>query len=151
MLITHPRLVQAKRAATDWQQALVVALRPLLTEGAATADYVQGVIDNTLAWGPYYLVAPGIALPHARPEQGARGNGIAITTLEKPVCFGHDECDPVWLLIALCATDATAHLATIQRISALMDNSELVAQLRDAQTDARLYELLSACENREPI
>lgn len=144
MLVQHSRLAQAKRKVTDWRHALDTALTPLYEAGYTRMEYYQGVVDNTLEWGPYYLVAPGVALPHARPEQGALANGIAVTTLEEPVCFGHDECDPVWLLFALCATDANAHLETIQRISTLLGDQALLAQLRDAHTDGQLLELLNA-------
>lgn len=149
MLIPHSRLVQANKHATDWQQALDIALMPLYTSGHTTAEYCQGVIDNTLTWGPYYIVAPGVALPHARPEQGAIANGIAVTTLDEPVRFGHEDCDPVWLLFALCATDASAHLTTIQRISAMLDDGDLLARLRAAQTDAQLLSLLNASSRQE--
>jgi len=149
MLILHSRLAQARKRATDWRQALEVALGPLHSTGYTRAGYCQGVIDNTLEWGPYYIVAPGVALPHARPEQGAKANGIAVTTLEEPVYFGHEDCDPVWLLFALCATDASAHLATIQRISALLADEDLLAQLREAHTDTHLLSLLNACEHQE--
>lgn len=141
MLLSHPRLAQARRSATDWQQAVQIALAPLLGTGRITHRYCQGVIDNTLEWGPYYVVAPGIALPHARPEQGVLANGIAITTLEEPVRFGHEDCDPVWLLIALSAADANTHLATIQRISALLADEQLLVQLQRATTDSQLYQL----------
>ena len=146
MLIPNPRLAQARRSASDWQQALRMALEPLHTTGCTRAEYGQGVIDNTLEWGPYYLVAPGIALAHARPEQGAIANGIAVTTLQKPVCFGHEDCDPVWLIFALSAVNANAHLATIQRISALLENAHLLKQLREVHTDNQLITLLNASE-----
>lgn len=149
MLIPHPRLAQAKRRVTDWRQALTVALEPLQNAGYTRTDYCQGVIENTRKWGPYYIVAPGVALPHARPEQGAKANGIAVTTLDQPVCFGHEDCDPVWLLFALSATDANAHLATIQRISALLDDSRLLAQLREARTDSELFHRLTAADSEE--
>lgn len=143
MLISNPRLAQARQHAKDWQQALQIALEPLHTTGYTSTTYCQGVIDNTLAWGPYYVVAPGVALPHARPEQGALATGIAATTLEEPVFFGHEDCDPVWLLLPLCATDANEHLATIQRISALLENDALLTQLREAKNDRQLLALLN--------
>lgn len=143
MLIAHPRLAQARKTAANWRQALEVALEPLHAAGCVTGSYCQGVIDNTLEWGPYYVVAPGVALPHARPEQGARANGIAVTTLAEPVRFGHDDCDPVWLLFALSATDANAHLETIRRISTLLDDNGLLKQLRAAPGDEQLFRLIN--------
>ncbi|TQI78595.1 PTS system unknown substrate IIA component (Gat family) [Serratia fonticola] len=142
MLINHPKLAQARKSAANWQQAVQIALNPLLASGRINHRYCQGVIDNTLAWGPYYVVAPGVALPHARPEQGVLANGIAVTTLESPVNFGHEDGDPIWLLIALSATDANAHLATLQRISSLLEDGELLTQLQQAKTDSQLFHLL---------
>ncbi|EGM1341854.1 PTS sugar transporter subunit IIA, partial [Salmonella enterica] len=81
---------------------------------------------------------PGIALPHARPEQGANHNQISVTTLSTPVAFGNADCDPIWLL--LCA----AHIRTIQRISQWLDSPESVAMLQDAPNDAALFAQLTA-------
>lgn len=144
MLIHQPQLAQARRKASDWQQAVQIALQSLEESGYTTCRYYQSVIENTLEWGPYYVIAPGIAMPHARPEQGVLANGIAITTLESPVCFGHEDCDPVWLVIALSATDANAHLATIQSITTLLDDGELLTRLRQAKTDHELFQLIGS-------
>ncbi|MDA3134976.1 PTS sugar transporter subunit IIA [Atlantibacter subterraneus] len=141
-MLNDVKWVQACRNATDWREALAIAIEPLIRHGAAQAAYLDGVIENTLAWGPYYVVAPGIALPHARPEQGAMHNQIAVTTLQQPVTFGHEECDPVWLLIALTATDANRHIATIQRISQWLGDEAFITALRHADDDSALYQLL---------
>lgn len=88
-MINDVKWVQAQRHASDWRHALDIAVRPLITFGAAAPCYLDGIIENTLKWGPYYLIAPGIALPHARPEQGANHNQISVTTLATPVAFGN--------------------------------------------------------------
>lgn len=93
-MINDVKWVQAQRHASDWRHALDIAVRPLITFGAAAPCYLDGIIENTLKWGPYYLIAPGIALPHARPEQGANHNQISVTTLATPVAFGNADCDP---------------------------------------------------------
>ena len=142
-MINDLNWVQAQREAADWQQAIEIATRPLIAFGAAQPGYVNGIIENTLNWGPYYLIAPGIALPHARPEQGANFNQVSITTLSTPVAFGHEECDPVWLLFCVSATDANAHILTIQRISQFIDSPQRLAAVRDARTDETLFALVS--------
>lgn len=134
-MINDIKWVQAQREATDWRQAVEIATRPLVAYGAAQPCYVNGIIENTLNWGPYYLIAPGIALPHARPEQGANYNQVSITTLRTPVAFGNEECDPVWLLLCVSATDANAHILTIQRISQFIDSPQRLAAVEmPAQT-----------------
>jgi PTS system galactitol-specific IIA component len=142
-MINDVKWVQAQRSASDWIQALEIAVRPLIDEGAAQPAYLQGIIDNTRSWGPYYLLAPGIALPHARPEQGANRNQVCITTLTAPVAFGHEECDPVWLLLCASATDADAHIRTIQQISLLIDDTQRLTAMRHARSDAALLAILS--------
>ncbi|WP_312982815.1 PTS sugar transporter subunit IIA [Atlantibacter sp.] len=141
-MLNDVKWVQACRKAADWREAVAIAVDPLIVYGSAQAAYLEGVITNTLAWGPYYVVAPGIALPHARPEQGAIHNQIAVTTLQQPVTFGHEDCDPVWLLIALSATDAERHIATIQRISQWLGDDAFIAALRQAKDDRALFQLL---------
>ncbi|HFD2837313.1 TPA: SgcA family PTS sugar transporter subunit IIA [Escherichia coli] len=142
-MINDIKWVQAQREATDWRQAVEIATRPLVAYGAAQPCYVNGIIENTLNWGPYYLIAPGIALPHARPEQGANYNQVSITTLRTPVAFGNEECDPVWLLLCVSATDVNAHILTIQRISQFIDSPQRLAAVGNASTDDALFALVS--------
>lgn len=144
MLIKDSRTTQAKRRVPSWREAIMLATAPLVELGYAKEEYGQSIIDNTLEYGPYYLIAPGIALPHARPEQGALSNGVAFTTLEEPVPFGNEECDPVWLLISICATDAQLHIKTIQRIAMLIEQSETLERIKSAQDDRSLCRLLQA-------
>lgn len=56
-MINDIKWVQAQREATDWRQAVEIATRPLVAYGAAQPCYVNGIIENTLNWGPYYLIA----------------------------------------------------------------------------------------------
>ena len=53
-MINDIKWVQAQRKATDWRQAVEIATRPLVAYGAAQPCYVNGIIENTLNWGPYY-------------------------------------------------------------------------------------------------
>ncbi|EPF2086073.1 SgcA family PTS sugar transporter subunit IIA, partial [Salmonella enterica] len=52
--------------------------------------------------------------------------------------------DPIWLLLCASATDAEAHIRTIQRISQWLDSTESVAMLQDAPNDAALFAQLTA-------
>ncbi|MBK5142555.1 PTS sugar transporter subunit IIA [Budviciaceae bacterium BWR-B9] len=141
-MIEDCKTTQASRHVESWREAVALAATPLIELGYVKTEYIQGIIDNTLEYGPYYLIAPGIALPHARPQQGALRNGVAFTTLSQPVSFGHDECDPIWLLICVSATDAEQHIKTIQTIVSLLDDSALIAEIQKAKSDNQLYQLL---------
>ena len=58
--------------------------------------------------GPYFVIAPGLAMPHGRPEEGVK-TGFALVTLKKPLIFNHEDNDPVDILITMAAVDATTH------------------------------------------
>ncbi|MEN1613755.1 PTS sugar transporter subunit IIA, partial [Pseudomonas aeruginosa] len=60
-----------------------------------------------------------------------------------PGAFGNEECDPVWLLLCVSATDANAHILTIQRISQVIDSPQRLAAVGNASTDDALFALVS--------
>ena len=57
-------------AATP-EEAIREAGNALCRAGACSPQYVQAMIASYRELGPYFVIAPGLALPHARPEQGA--------------------------------------------------------------------------------
>jgi len=93
--------------------------------------------------GPYAVIAPGIVLLHARPEDGVIAPCLAVMTLSTPVSFGHSENDPVDLVFALGAVDHDAHIATLQRLMTMLGDPPTMRKIRDAPDDRTLYNLLS--------
>jgi len=79
--------------------------------------------------GPYIVVAPGVAMPHARPEDGAIATGMSLVTLKEPVVFGNPDNDPVRLVIGLAALDAQAHLHALATLVELLGDPEMVRQI----------------------
>ena len=57
-------------AATP-EEAIREAGNALCRAGACSPQYVQAMVDSYRELGPYFVIAPGLALPHARPEQGS--------------------------------------------------------------------------------
>lgn len=45
-MINDVKWVQAQRHASDWRHALDIAVRPLITFGAAAPCYLDGIIEN---------------------------------------------------------------------------------------------------------
>ena len=87
----------------------------LLAKNYISENYIQAIKDSTISNGPYYILAPGVAMPHARPECGALKTGMSLTLLKQGVYFpGNDE--PIKLLIGLSAADADSHIGAIQAL-----------------------------------
>ena len=105
-------------------------------------NYIQAIKDSTINNGPYYILAPGVAMPHARPECGALKTGMSLTLLEQGVYFpGNDE--PIKLLIGLSAADADSHIGAIQALSELLCEEEILEQLLTASSEKQLADIIS--------
>ena len=139
---TFSELVRARVRAADWAEAVRAAGDLLAEAGRCTHDYVTAMQDAVRDLGPYMVVAPGVAMPHARPEAGVLEPGVAVVTLASPVEFGHAANDPVDVVIAFAAVDKDAHLATLQRIVALIQDQSSLEALRSATDDTTAAEVL---------
>jgi PTS system ascorbate-specific IIA component len=135
--------VAAKAAAADWRAAVRRAGDLLVRAGLTTAEYVDAMVQARDELGPYMVVAPGVAMPHARPERGVLAPGVAVVTLAAPVAFGHAANDPVDVVIAFAALDKAAHLATLQRIAALVADTDALSAVRTANDDGELRTALA--------
>ncbi|QST74967.1 PTS sugar transporter subunit IIA [Escherichia albertii] len=94
-----------RKSVDSWQQALDICGKPLLDAGLITTDYLTAIKKQHEKLGPYYVLAPGLAMPHARPEEGAKGLGLSLLKLEEGVSFSAEEFDPVDVIILLAAPD----------------------------------------------
>lgn len=129
-LVVLPAHIRLKATASDWQQAVTLSVGLLEADGYVEPRYIQATLDAVKTLGPYIVLAPGIAIPHARPENGALKTGISLVTLETPVCFGSEENDPVDLVIGLSSVDGKAHINLFKRMCNFLGNDENVAKLR---------------------
>jgi len=127
-------LIEVGFAAEDRDAAVREAGRLLVDKGFATEGYVDGMIENVEVNGTYIVIAPGIAMPHARPEKGAKGIGFSVITLAEPVVFGHPTNDPVKLVIALCAVDHQTHLKALSELADILADETKVRQIEDARS-----------------
>lgn len=103
--------------AEDWRAAVRAACRPLLAAGAVEARYVERCVAMAEEHGPYMVVAPGVALAHARPEDGVRALGLAVAVLARPVEFGHPDNDPVDLVFAFGSPDRDQHVGLLSALA----------------------------------
>ncbi|KAA8998439.1 PTS sugar transporter subunit IIA [Affinibrenneria salicis] len=140
-------MIQAESILIDYpaatpEQAIEAAGNALQAAGACSADYVRAMVDNYHHFGPYFVIAPGLAMPHARPEQGACRAQLSLVRLRAPIAFGHEENDPVSLLLGLAAGSSDDHIALITHIATLLSEPDSLALLMHCDQRARLFQLL---------
>lgn len=124
--------------AEDWRDAVRLSVVPLEEQGYVRPEYKEAIISNVESMGPYIVLAPDIAMPHARPEQGAVKSQIAITLFRNPVCFDHKDV-PARLFIALAASDNESHLEALVTLSEILQNDILVKNILEAPDSGTLY------------
>lgn len=120
-------------SATDWQEALEKATGILLERGDIEPSYLQQIYANFEKMGPYMVVAPGIVLAHARPEDGVNQIAMSLVTLAEPIPFGSELNDPVKLIITLAANDNKSHLKALSQLMNLFMNGEDLEQIMAAK------------------
>lgn len=130
----------------DWQQAVREAGRLLVNAGAVEPRYVEAMIQMVREMGPYIVIAPGIALPHARPEDGVKKACMSLVTLSPSINFGNKCNDPVKLVIAFGTTDNKTHIDALVKLAKLLGDSTKVEGLKRASSPEELLKLIDSKE-----
>ncbi|MBR7796263.1 PTS transporter subunit EIIA [Agaribacter marinus] len=123
------KTIQFRDHVSNWQEAIKVAAEPLVLQRAIKPTYVKEMIDNVKEMGPYIVLAPNIALPHARPETGVERLGMSFLRLKEPVYFSAKEKHRAQLIIVLAAIDNETHLTALSQLTDLLSVEENVQQL----------------------
>ncbi len=131
--------VQICDAAADWRDAIRIAVKPLEEHGYVEACYKEEIISNVEKMGPYIVIADNIALPHARPEQGALKTQIGVTLFRKKVVFDGKDM-PARLFVTLAAKDSDSHLDALMQISELLSDESTVEKILQSPDTENLYQ-----------
>lgn len=123
-----PNSISHHLAATDWEGAISAAVSLLELDQRVSSSYLSRVLEANQKHGPYFVVAPGIAIAHAAPGDDVLETGMALLRLENPVVSGSAN-DPVSLLFAFCAVDSTNHIALLSQFAEVMSNAGNVNSL----------------------
>jgi PTS system ascorbate-specific IIA component len=120
--------------APDWQAAVRATGRILVENGLAEEPYIEAMVEMVKELGPYIVMTPGIAIPHARPEEGAIKVGFAATKLTHPLEFGNKDNDPVYLVLGFCSPSAQAHIELLVKIAEALEKENLLELIKAAKT-----------------
>ena len=118
--------VSFRYPAETWEDVIRHGGQLMVDAGFTEPTYTEAMIDVVRDMGPYIVLAPGLAMPHARPEMGAKQVGAALVTLEKPIDFGSPENDPVSVAIFLCAPNKDEHIQLLTDIATLFEDEEFL-------------------------
>ena len=129
------QMIRLQVEVADWRGAVRAGGDLLIAAGVCEPGYVEAMVRAVEQMGPYMVLAPGIALAHARPEDGVLKVGMSIVTLASPVDFGSETNDPVHLVIAFGAVDKNGHIGLLQELAKFLmveGNQAVLKAARDA-------------------
>lgn len=138
--------IQQSDEALSWQAAITLAAQPLLADHYITADYVAAMIAMVEEVGPYIVLAPQVAIPHARPENGGKKLGMSLLQMKVPVDFdlkqeGGDDYQ-VKLLFVLSTVDNDSHLTALKQLSNILEDDETIDALINASSTDELLAII---------
>jgi PTS system ascorbate-specific IIA component len=141
-------IVENKRArfagkAENWEDAIRMSCKLLIDEGTIVPAYAEEIIGAVKEHGPYIVLMPGFALPHAmKNSENAYGTAIAFMKLAKPVSFDKDNPEKdASVFFTLAARDSEEHLKNMRKLWKMLTDEALCADLLKAGSEEELLAL----------
>ena len=140
-----PELVRVNVVAKDRDDAIRVAGKVLVDARIVENKYIDAMIQTCNDLGPYIVLAPHVAIPHARPEDGVNKVGFSIITLKEPIPFGNESNDPVKIVIAFASPDRDQHVEILSGLATFLQNDDLINGVCKAESREDIVNYL--CED----
>jgi ascorbate PTS system EIIA or EIIAB component len=137
-LIAADRVV-FKEKFERWEDAVRAGAQPLLRDGAIEESYITSMIECIQKYGPYIVIAPDVAMPHAQGGGiGVRQTAMSFMKVEQAVHFSDSPEHDARLLFVLASVDSDSHL-------------DLLQALVEEISDERFLEMLGGVHNLEEL
>lgn len=130
----------------DWKSAIELAAQPLLNQGEIEPTYISAIINRVEEFGPYIDLGMGIALPHARPEDGVKKLGMSFLRCEQPVYLQDDPKHEIKIFIVLAAIDNETHLRALSTLTQILSNKDELNKMLTVETVAELEQIFAEKE-----
>ncbi|WP_456364028.1 PTS sugar transporter subunit IIA [Priestia aryabhattai] len=144
-LLSKNQRIMFEDKPITWVESIKKVSKPLLDESAINESYVKKMIDNVNDLGPYIVIAPKIALAHARPEDGVNEMGLSLLVSKEPVRFSEKEEHIAHLVFALAATDSVSHLSLLSDLAQVFSEPSNINTLCQFQTKEEVLQFISKC------
>lgn len=132
-------IVKVKDRVKDYKEAIKISCDSLEEKGYIKKSYFDAIMNKIEEFGPYFCIAPKIAMPHARPEDGAIKTELCVLKLNEPVDFLGKE---VRLFMTLSATDSTSHLKLMQSVAGVCMDENKLNKILNSNNEEEIMEVM---------
>ena len=140
-------MIQLTDKQLNWEEAIAYAAQPLKKEGKITDAYIEAMIQKVKDYGAFIHIGKGIALPHARPEDGVKKLGMSLLKVAEPVLLLDDPKHEITIFICLAAVDNEMHLKALASLTKILSNKENLDRLLEAKDQETIIQLLKEGES----
>ena len=131
-----------KESVDTRSTAIEIAGELLVQSGKAKHSYVASMLEAVERFGPYIVIAPGIALAHGKPGEDVVETGLSLLVLKQAIEFKHAQNDPVQLVFGLAAIDHESHMETMAKLAELLSDQDRVSTLLTSSDSDQIRVLL---------
>ncbi|MHC5375649.1 BglG family transcription antiterminator [Enterococcus sp. LJL120] len=111
----------------SFNEAIQAVAEPLLKFGSIEQRFVDTILSRYDEKFPYFVIAPGIAIPHAGFSDGVKKIGLSYLQLENPIHFSKEH--QVYGLLMIAPINNTHHQNAIQNFYKMVSNQQRRSQL----------------------
>ncbi|WP_179128546.1 BglG family transcription antiterminator [Marinilactibacillus piezotolerans] len=134
--------IQKEEEVNNWKEAISLACQPLINKGNIEPSYIESIFSKVEEYGPFIDLGQGVAIPHARPEDGVKELGMSFLKLKNPVYLLDDENHKIELIITLAAIDNETHLKALSQLTKILSDKVKLSQLKKAADNKEVLELI---------
>lgn len=120
--------IQVIEKVETWEKAIEIGATPLVESKKIKFGYIESMIENIKNLGPYVILIPGVAMPHARPDENVLESSLSLLKINEGVKFSEDT-DKVYLIFCLAAKDSSSHIDIIEKLTEVLGDDEKIEKL----------------------
>ncbi len=132
-------LIEILDSVENYKQAIKYTCDKLEEVGAVTGEYYPAILNKVSEFGPYFCIEKDMAMPHARPEDGALKTELCVLKLNEPVDFLGNS---VSILFTLSSKDNNSHLDLLTKISSICGDRAKLDNIIKAKTKKEILALM---------
>lgn len=132
-------LLQQK--AKGWEEAVRLGTGLLRERGIIGLRYEEKLMDMIGEQKHHFVIAEGIAFPHASQQDDVWDTGFSLVTLQEPVSLGPSG-QSVWLCITLAAADKTTHLSALSTLLEVFNDPGFIQIMKSANSPDEVWNKL---------
>ncbi len=141
-LIGNNGIVISQEENLTVDAALDITCSKLIEQSKIEPSYVEAIKKKHNEIGAYYVLAPKIAMPHARPEDGVNEACLQVTVFKNGVDLESEDNGNVYFSMTLAAMDSDSHIQTIVALSELFQNEEDIESIIAAEDKNEIIDIL---------